>query len=80
MKTYDYLVDARFAERMNSGDCVEKAAVAAWLNPRRIPIRLASIAPEILRGGSVEFYKKMEKEGRVPPGTAELARSLKAAS
>jgi hypothetical protein len=66
--------DGIFLARLDAGDDHTTAAIAAGFDPRRIPVRLAEHAPDIL-GESPEFYEKLERENRVPPGTAALARN-----
>jgi Protein of unknown function (DUF3631) len=69
--------DEFFRERLAAGAPVEAAARAAGFDPRRIPVRLAPDAPEILDGISRAHLAQWEREGRIPSGTAALNRTIR---
>lgn len=67
--------DEIFRERLAAGAPVDDAARAAGLDPRRIPVRLAPDAPEILGDTTHRQLLQWEQEGRIPVGIASLAQT-----
>jgi hypothetical protein len=63
-----------FRAQVAAGASTEVAARAAGLDPQRIPVRLATAAPEILAGIPHKQLVDWEGEGRIPRGTAALGR------
>jgi hypothetical protein len=65
-----------FIEGVRAGASIAAAAVRAGFDPWRIPVRLAPHAPSILAGIPPHLLEAWEEDGRVPPGTAQIARDL----
>lgn len=65
--------DDIFRSQLAGGASIETAARAAGLDPRRIPVRLARVAPGILAGIPHKQLVEWEREDRIPPSTAAIA-------
>ena len=65
--------DEVFRSEFAADASIEAAARAAGLDPRRIPVRLARVAPAILAGIPHKKLVEWEREARIPPGTAAIA-------
>jgi hypothetical protein len=64
--------DDVFRSELAAGASIEAAARAAGLDPRRIPVRLARVAPAILAGIPHKQLVEWEREDRIPTGTAAI--------
>jgi hypothetical protein len=69
--------EAVFQSELAAGAPIEAAAHAAGLDPRRIPVRLAHAAPEILAGIPHTQLVEWEREDRIPTGTAAIAQATR---
>ena len=65
--------DDVFRSELAAGASIEAAARVAGLDPRRIPVRLATVAPAILAGIPHKQLVEWEREHRIPTGTAAIA-------